>query len=249
MSLRVSGLYFAITTFIFTLVLTVLATDLQRSPAAAGPARPGLPRFPAERSSRSGTPVAWCVMLALLLCIALVWNIRGRRSTRSCCRSATRSLSPRRRAFALAGEDRRVRTVGRDGRRRRLALLLPWRRLAGPIRLVGVAEHPGDGAGRRHQHHARTGDRRRLRLDVSQPRQYQSLAAGDALRRAVDPRRDLLPGGVGRGRQAPRLAMGIAAAEAHASRRARPLVASAAADRRQALARGERRASRRRGRR
>jgi len=75
MSLRVSGLYFAITTFIFTLVLTVLATDLKITGGLQGLLGPTFPDFP-EGMEALGTPVAWCVMLALLLCMGMVWNIR-----------------------------------------------------------------------------------------------------------------------------------------------------------------------------
>jgi branched-chain amino acid transport system permease protein len=75
MSLRVSGLYFAITTFIFTLVLTVLATNLQITGGLQGLLGPAFPDFP-EGLGWLGAPVTWCVMLALLLCIGLVWNIR-----------------------------------------------------------------------------------------------------------------------------------------------------------------------------
>ena len=76
MSLRVSGLYFAITTFVFTLVLTVLATDLRITGGTQGLLGPSLPDFP-DRLSWLGAPVAWCVMLALLFATALVWNIRN----------------------------------------------------------------------------------------------------------------------------------------------------------------------------
>ena len=75
MSLRVSGLYFAITSFIFTLVLTVLATDLKITGGLQGLLGPAFPDFPAGLEA-FGTPVAWCVMLALLLCIGFVWSIR-----------------------------------------------------------------------------------------------------------------------------------------------------------------------------
>jgi branched-chain amino acid transport system permease protein len=75
MSLRVSGLYFAITTFVFTLVLTVLATDLSITGGLQGMLGPAFPEFP-ESLAPLGAPVAWCVMLALLIAIALVWNIR-----------------------------------------------------------------------------------------------------------------------------------------------------------------------------
>jgi branched-chain amino acid transport system permease protein len=75
MSLRVSGLYFAITSFIFTLVLTVLATDLKITEGLQGLLGPAFPDFP-EGLEALGTPVAWCVMLGLLLCIGFVWSIR-----------------------------------------------------------------------------------------------------------------------------------------------------------------------------
>jgi branched-chain amino acid transport system permease protein len=75
MSLRVSGLYFAITTFVFTLVLTVLATDLAITGGLQGMLGPAFPDFP-ESLAVLGTPVAWCVMLALLLVIGLVWSFR-----------------------------------------------------------------------------------------------------------------------------------------------------------------------------
>ena len=75
MSLRVSGLYFAIITFIFTLVLTVLATDLKITGGLQGLLGPAFPDFPGGLEAL-GASVAWCVMLALLLCIGLVWNIR-----------------------------------------------------------------------------------------------------------------------------------------------------------------------------
>jgi len=75
MSLRVSGLYFAITTFVFTLVLTVLATDLSITGGLQGMLGPAFPDFP-DSLATLGTAVVWCVMLALLVAIALVRNIR-----------------------------------------------------------------------------------------------------------------------------------------------------------------------------
>ena len=75
LSLRVSGLYFAITTFIFTLVLTVLATDLKITGGLQGLLGPAFPDFP-DSLAWLGAPVAWCVMLGLLLCAGIVWNIR-----------------------------------------------------------------------------------------------------------------------------------------------------------------------------
>ncbi len=75
MSLRVSGLYFAITTFIFTLVLTVLATDLQITGGTQGLLGPSFPGFPAALAPL-GAPVAWCILLALLAAAGAVWSLR-----------------------------------------------------------------------------------------------------------------------------------------------------------------------------
>jgi len=75
MSLRVSGLYFAITTFIFTLVLTVLATDLQITGGTQGLLGPAFPDWP-DALDVLGKPVAWCIMLALLAATIGVWSIR-----------------------------------------------------------------------------------------------------------------------------------------------------------------------------
>jgi branched-chain amino acid transport system permease protein len=75
MSLRVSGLYFAITTFVFTLVLTVLATDLSITGGLQGLLGPAFPDFP-ESLGALGAAVVWCVMLALLAMVAMVRNIR-----------------------------------------------------------------------------------------------------------------------------------------------------------------------------
>lgn len=77
MSLRVSGLYFAITTFIFTLVLTVMATDMTTiTGGTQGLLGPALPDFP-DAIAFLGAPTAWCIMLALLAMTGLVWNIRN----------------------------------------------------------------------------------------------------------------------------------------------------------------------------
>jgi branched-chain amino acid transport system permease protein len=75
-SLRVSGLYFAITTFVFTLVLTVLATDLKITRGTQGLLGPTFPDFP-ESLEFLGTPVAWFVMIALLLALLLASGIRN----------------------------------------------------------------------------------------------------------------------------------------------------------------------------
>jgi branched-chain amino acid transport system permease protein len=74
-SLRVSGLHFAITTFIFTLVVTVLATDLQITNGMQGLLGPNFPDLP-ERLASLGQPIAWCVMLTLMIVTFVVWSVR-----------------------------------------------------------------------------------------------------------------------------------------------------------------------------
>jgi branched-chain amino acid transport system permease protein len=75
LSLRVSGLYFAITTFIFTLVVGVLASDLSITGGQQGIEGPLFPNFPAALAG-FGSSVTWCVMLALLLTIFFAVAIR-----------------------------------------------------------------------------------------------------------------------------------------------------------------------------
>jgi branched-chain amino acid transport system permease protein len=76
LSLRVSGLYFAITTFIFTLVVGVLASDLSITGGLQGIEGPLFPSFPAALAG-FGSSVTWCVMLALLLTIFVAVAIRS----------------------------------------------------------------------------------------------------------------------------------------------------------------------------
>jgi branched-chain amino acid transport system permease protein len=76
LSLRVSGLYFAITTFIFTLVVGVLASDLTITGGLQGIEGPLFPDFPDGLASL-GSSVTWCVMLALVVTIFLAVAIRG----------------------------------------------------------------------------------------------------------------------------------------------------------------------------
>lgn len=76
LSLRVSGLYFAITTFIFTLVVGVLASDLRITGGLQGIEGPLFPDFPAGLSGL-GSSVTWCVMLTLLLTVFLAVAIRN----------------------------------------------------------------------------------------------------------------------------------------------------------------------------
>lgn len=76
LSLRVSGLYFAIMTFIFTLVVTVLLSDFEFTGGLQGIAGPTLPDFP-EGLSFLGSSVAWCVGIAFLVTVVIVWSIRA----------------------------------------------------------------------------------------------------------------------------------------------------------------------------
>jgi branched-chain amino acid transport system ATP-binding protein/branched-chain amino acid transport system permease protein len=76
LSLRVSGLYFAITTFVFTLVITVLASDLSLTGGFNGLIGPIFPGFPGWLSWL-GESVIWCCMLALLVAILIGLALRA----------------------------------------------------------------------------------------------------------------------------------------------------------------------------
>ncbi|TXN29966.1 ABC transporter permease subunit [Lacisediminihabitans profunda] len=76
LSLRVSGLYFAITTFIFTLVVVVLLSDFSFTGGLQGIAGPVFPDFPPGLAFL-GSSVAWCVGLSLLVTIVIIWSIRS----------------------------------------------------------------------------------------------------------------------------------------------------------------------------
>ena len=56
-------------------MLTVLETNLEITGGLQGLLGPAFPDLP-EALAPLGAPVAWCIMLALLFCIGLVWNIR-----------------------------------------------------------------------------------------------------------------------------------------------------------------------------
>lgn len=75
-SLRVSGLYFAIMTFIFTLVVTVLLSNLEFTGGLQGLPGPLFPDFPPALSGL-GSSLAWCVGLILLATLVVVWSIRS----------------------------------------------------------------------------------------------------------------------------------------------------------------------------
>jgi len=76
LSLRVSGLYFAITTFIFTLVVVVLLSDFTFTGGLQGISGPVFPDFP-ESLAFLGSSVTWCVGLSLLITIVIIWSIRS----------------------------------------------------------------------------------------------------------------------------------------------------------------------------
>lgn len=76
LSLRVSGLYFAIMTFIFSLVVTVLITDLAFTGGLNGIAGPTFPDFP-DGLSFLGSSLVWCVGLVLLIAVCVAWSIRA----------------------------------------------------------------------------------------------------------------------------------------------------------------------------
>ena len=76
LSLRVSGLYFAITTLIFTIIVNVLVSNLTITGGYQGLASPSFPAFP-HLLSGAGSALVWSESGALLLTIAVVWNIRS----------------------------------------------------------------------------------------------------------------------------------------------------------------------------
>jgi branched-chain amino acid transport system permease protein len=75
LSLRVSGLYFAITTYIFTLIVAVLIEDLSITGSYQGIPGPAFPNFP-KALSLLGTSLVWACSVALLFTIAIIWSIR-----------------------------------------------------------------------------------------------------------------------------------------------------------------------------
>jgi len=76
LSLRVSGLYFAITTLIFTIIVNVLISDLNITGGYTGLASPPFPNFP-HALSFLGSSLAWAVCGALLVTVTLIWSIRS----------------------------------------------------------------------------------------------------------------------------------------------------------------------------
>jgi branched-chain amino acid transport system permease protein len=75
LTLRVSGLYFAITTFIFTLVVTVVASDFAFTGGYGGLIGPIFPGFPGWLDWL-GQSLIWCCMALLLLAVLLSLALR-----------------------------------------------------------------------------------------------------------------------------------------------------------------------------
>lgn len=76
LSLRVSGLYFAITTFIFTIIVYVILSNSQWTGGLQGLPGPLFPNFPPEVQSVLGRSVVWVVAAVVLIAIVVVWSIR-----------------------------------------------------------------------------------------------------------------------------------------------------------------------------
>ena len=76
LSVRVSGLYFAITTLIFTIIVNVLLSDLTITGGYQGLASPTFPSFP-HALSFLGASLAWAVAGALLVTVTVIWSIRS----------------------------------------------------------------------------------------------------------------------------------------------------------------------------
>lgn len=76
LSLRVSGLYFAITTLIFTIVVTSVIEHLGVTGGYSGIAGPTFPAFPAAAANILGTAQVWIVMAVLALAIILSVGVR-----------------------------------------------------------------------------------------------------------------------------------------------------------------------------
>lgn len=77
LSLRVSGLYFAITTFIFTIIVYVLLSNSSWTMGLQGLPGPIFPTFPSDVQDLLGRSVVWAVAAVVLVAIVVVWNIRA----------------------------------------------------------------------------------------------------------------------------------------------------------------------------
>lgn len=77
LSLRVSGLYFAITTFIFTIIVYVLLSNSSWTFGLQGTTGPIFPNFPVDLGALLGRSVVWAVAAVVLIAIVIVWSIRA----------------------------------------------------------------------------------------------------------------------------------------------------------------------------
>ena len=165
MSLRVSGLYFAITTFIFTLVLTVLATDLKITgglQGLLGPAFPGL---------SGGSRGAWRAGRLVRHARAVALRRLRLEHPPVAPLSGAPGDSQRRTLAEAAGARTSLIKIGVFGVSAAMAGGAGWLFsflgvvFARAIRLGGVVEHSRHGADRRHQHDLQAAWRG-LRLDL-----------------------------------------------------------------------------------
>lgn len=76
LSLRVSGLYFAITTLIFTIVLTSIAEQLTITGGYSGLQGPTFPTFPGSVGKILGTGQVWIIMGVLAVALILAVGVR-----------------------------------------------------------------------------------------------------------------------------------------------------------------------------
>ena len=76
LALRVSGLYFAITTYVFTLIVGVVVSDSSITGGYQGLGGPTFPNFPHVLSGM-GTALVWAVSGALLVTVVIIWSIRS----------------------------------------------------------------------------------------------------------------------------------------------------------------------------
>jgi branched-chain amino acid transport system permease protein len=76
LSLRVSGLYFAITTLIFTIIVNVLLSNLSITGGYQGLAGPTFPTFP-HLLSPLGAALVWAIAGAVLVSVTVIWSIRS----------------------------------------------------------------------------------------------------------------------------------------------------------------------------
>lgn len=77
LSLRVSGLYFAITTFIFTIIVYVTLSNSAWTGGLQGLSGPLFPNFPIDVQNVLGRSVVWIVAAVVLIAVAVSWSIRS----------------------------------------------------------------------------------------------------------------------------------------------------------------------------